>query len=305
MKQSDYLKINNSFRRDCTFRLGDYAGFFSELNHMILAMVFCLDKGIKFNLYSKYSNFGFDNGFADYFIPFIDEKKSVFHKKYNHRPSNKRKMPLWYRAKRRMFKSQLLTQDIWQDLRNYRLIEGELCFEHLNIGGGLYEVCSDFVRMIWKFNDSTEKHIDGRIKGLNMPDDYIGVHIRRGDKINECSYIPLSEYMKHIESVTNIKEIFIATDSFEVIDEAKINYPDYNFYSFEDPNNNGYDQNEFAALNADDKRLYMLDFFSSIEAICKSNYFIGSYTSNVGAFIAMYKGLENCHSVDNRKWSLY
>ena len=58
-----YFEINNSFSQKLVYHLGSEAGFFSEYNNMILAMLYCLKHKIKFVLYSKDANFGFEKGY--------------------------------------------------------------------------------------------------------------------------------------------------------------------------------------------------------------------------------------------------
>lgn len=59
----------------------------------------------------------------------------------------------------------------------------------------------------------------------SMPSDYIGVFVRRGDKlINEAKYIPFSDILNcipHSETST----FFIQSDDYSVIEEAKVLLP--------------------------------------------------------------------------------
>ena len=54
----DYQKVNKSFRRRLVYHVGKESGFFVELNYMINAMLYCLAKGYRFQLYSEDANFG-------------------------------------------------------------------------------------------------------------------------------------------------------------------------------------------------------------------------------------------------------
>ena len=69
------------------YNLGSEAGFFSEYNNMILAILYCLKHNINFVLYSKKANFGIDKGWQDYFMPFCEETEDIRHSKYNIRQS--------------------------------------------------------------------------------------------------------------------------------------------------------------------------------------------------------------------------
>ena len=48
-----YDALNNSFEKTLIFRFGDQAGFFSELNNLILAVLYCLDSRIRCALYTS------------------------------------------------------------------------------------------------------------------------------------------------------------------------------------------------------------------------------------------------------------
>ncbi|RYE16643.1 MAG: hypothetical protein EOP45_17140, partial [Sphingobacteriaceae bacterium] len=81
----NYNKLNNSFKKTLVFRVGIQAGLYSEINHMFLAILFCLKNNIKFILSSADNNFSYEKGWEDYFLPFCEESRSNLHLKYNAR----------------------------------------------------------------------------------------------------------------------------------------------------------------------------------------------------------------------------
>ena len=75
-----YQEINDSFKgKSLVFHIGSDAGFYSELNNMILAIIYCLRWNIRFTLYSADANFKHNNGWTDYFLPFCEEITDDFH----------------------------------------------------------------------------------------------------------------------------------------------------------------------------------------------------------------------------------
>lgn len=80
-----YKELNDSFAQTLVFKVGANSGFYSEINNMIFAMLYCLDNKIKFKITSLDANFSNAKGWQEYFIPFCEEYNSVFHSKYNHR----------------------------------------------------------------------------------------------------------------------------------------------------------------------------------------------------------------------------
>jgi len=64
----DYQKLNDSFKPTLVFHLGVEAGFFSEFNNMVLAMLYCLHHAIRFVLYSDNANFKVGKGWDNHFF---------------------------------------------------------------------------------------------------------------------------------------------------------------------------------------------------------------------------------------------
>ena len=60
-----YRRLNDSFSPEFVYHLGCEAGFFSEYNNMILGMLYCLRKRIRFSLYSSDANFAYLKGWTD------------------------------------------------------------------------------------------------------------------------------------------------------------------------------------------------------------------------------------------------
>jgi hypothetical protein len=57
--------LNNSYKSKLVFGIGIHAGFYSEINNMVIAMVYCLHNGIKFSLHSSNANFRYKSGWED------------------------------------------------------------------------------------------------------------------------------------------------------------------------------------------------------------------------------------------------
>src|SRR6185369_14450129 len=81
----DYQRFNDTFKRTLVFHLGVEAGFFSEFNNMVLAMLYCLHHQIRFVLYSDNANFKVSKGWEDFFLPFCEETRRPEHRELNNR----------------------------------------------------------------------------------------------------------------------------------------------------------------------------------------------------------------------------
>ena len=74
-----------------------------------------------------------------------------------------------------------------------------------------------------------------RQKVQYIPRPFASVHVRYGDKIiKEAKKMPLSHYMDIIKQHrTDIKDVFLSTETDSVIHELRKNYKDFNFHIFE------------------------------------------------------------------------
>lgn len=68
--------------------------------------------------------------------------------------------------------------------------------------------------MTWKYNLGVEKEVHNLILSLGLPSEYIGFHIRGGDKFLEHKIEPIENYFSRNE--TCIKNVFVLTDDYTV-----------------------------------------------------------------------------------------
>ncbi|KAK4887850.1 hypothetical protein RN001_004121, partial [Aquatica leii] len=93
------------------------------------------------------------------------------------------------------------------------------------------------LKYIWKPQPATTTYINNQMEKLNIKHPYVGVHVRRTDKlISEAKYIPIEKYMDVVDDYYNSIEIkinltkrtvYIATDDYDVIKEATAKYSHY------------------------------------------------------------------------------
>jgi hypothetical protein len=76
---------NAQHEKQLVFRLGAQAGFFSEVNNLLLAVLYCLRSNIRFRLSSRCGTFGVQYGWADYFVPIFEERGNPFERRVNAR----------------------------------------------------------------------------------------------------------------------------------------------------------------------------------------------------------------------------
>lgn len=222
MTFEDYQKINRSFKRQCVYRIGNEAGFFSEINNMLIAMVYCLEHKLQFRLYSSNSNFGNDI-WKDYFLAFTIHSRKIAHFLYNERPYIHKKsysisVDRIFSFKNELAK-QILTQDIWPYIRDKSKYNVDYFVNSPHINGSLTYVTSKLIESVWRYNHYTNIKIKQLIGSLGMPQNYGAVFIRRGDKEQEAPHVEIQKYVDKIDElfIHNNLPIFIGSDDFRVI----------------------------------------------------------------------------------------
>lgn len=299
-----YNKLNNSFKQTLIFHVGESGGFFSEYNCMILAMLYCLQNKIRFVLYSKDANFGYKNGWIDYFEPFCGSTASSIHSYLNVRvfyDKVKVKDPktallkirdilfkLCARISKPVVSFTYYTQDLWDNFFDPKMVSMKYDIPELSIKGDITHACNRLVELTWNYNDQTKKKINAIIEELNLPDVYISCQIRAGDKNKECSLLPVEDYINKIEEYENYKDIFVLTDDYRIIEQLQKDYSQWNWRTSCKPSERGYFHSSFRKANKLVKREKMLNFFASIEILNKSDIFIGTRTANPCVFMSMY-----------------
>lgn len=302
-----YTRLNNSFTKTLTFHVGADAGFFSEFNNMVFAILYCLENKIRFRLYSKRANFSLEHGWRDFFEPFCEERTSFLHYRYNRRAyqiQTQRKLPP--KILKAISGDTYLTQDIWNAIRSSEFSQKKFDIPELGIEkASLLDASKVIIKMIWRYNQQSERVINQFKDDLALPKDYISVHIRAGDKANETEVFKIDPYMKVASELTKMREAFILTDDYSIIEKLKVDYPEWYFYTLCENNERGYVHSEFKKLDDDQRCRLQLKLFASMDVCVQSSHFIGTFSSNPGMYIGMRLGKEKCTGIDHDKWVLW
>lgn len=311
MDISEYTRLNESFGRICTFRIGKGAGFFSEYNNMILAMAYCLIHHICFQITSEKANFNQQKGWTGFFLPFCKEikddgkhyltenwksalKNIVFRQ---HWESFSSLFPyLW------PWKTQMRTQDVFGKCRDRNLENRTYEIPSIGFRGSLLQLCTQLVGMTWNYNEMTQKRIDTLITSLDLPDEYVAIHVRRGDKSVEIQHTPIQRYMEKLDG--QFRNLFVASDDYSVIEEVRKLYPDRHIWTLCTPNERGYDQSKSDKETLEEKERNMITLFATMEVLNKATRFVGTYSSNIGMFMGM-RNPEICSAVDFDQWLIW
>jgi len=306
-----YNKCNSSFNKKVVFRIGISAGFFSEYNNMIFTMHYCMINKIRFILNSNDANFSYKNGWQDYFMPFTTEYTFFLNKYYNirHAPPLLSRLrdkigyalfKLWLKVRQIDF----TTWQLFQEARNQNTLIS-YSIDGFNLSGTLADNCGAISKYVWRFKPSVKQLIDAICDSISLPSEYIGIHIRRGDKINETYPVPLEDYMLKAITISSCRNAFIATDDYTVIEDLKIKYSDWKIYTLCKPMNRGYDQNKQAQKDKSKVKEDMIILFAEIELLSNATCFIGTFSSNVALHMIMRLTESKCYGVDFEKWRIW
>ena len=292
-------------------------GLYSELFNLCLAIVYSQHKHLSFKLNTWLWNSRFKKGWEDYFEPTLNNSNnplSAQDKVYStekpwigkiyYKP--KEFFLFYYRLSLNciyqiLHPKHLLTKDIFTKMRSNEFIHEELEKNAFNI------MAISFNQM-YKLNNDTKKLIAKKIEELRLPEDYIGVHIRRGDKITskEMQEIHLDKYVNTIINNKSISSnVYIATDDTSIIDEIKEKLSPHGFKIFYNILNRskGFNEEDFNNASKRARQVVTLNVILDMEVLIHSNFFIGTYTSNLSRVVPFFLGLEHCVSLDN-DWNI-
>lgn len=307
-----YKSLNKSFNKKLIYGVGIFSGFFSEINIMILAVLYCLHHKIQFKLHSSNANFRFNKGWQDYFLPFCPEVNNHMLDLYNKR--HKINYLTDFKKPRRMLRknwyelmvlntkfishADFLTFDLWHKIANRDIEKIHFKIDELGIDGDLQHACNKVVRFIWNFNPEIQELIDNKLTQIELPDKYIGFHIRRGDKCNESDYIPIEKYFKETEKRTDIRNIFVMTDDFSIIRQLKKEYRGWNIITLCREDEDGYKFKDFYSQSR--KQIYegIITLLINIEILRRSELLAGTFSSNPSMFLGMIMEKEKVISLD-------
>ncbi len=197
-----------------------------------------------------------------------------------------------------------LTYDIFYRARALKLNVIHT-ISQLGLSGTLVENCREISNMIYRFNAATQQEIDKRIAQQDLPNAYVAIHVRRGDKTLEAEHTSLGIYLDKVKEHSRCRNIFVATDDYTVFEELTDNYPDYQFYTNTPAANRGYDQRTFEHCSEEWRKNELLDLFATVEIMCRSELFVGTMSSNIGMYMYWRMPQGKCLGVDFNDWRIW
>jgi len=255
-------------------------GLFSEINNMINGYIWAKRRGYGFVVNSSESRLYFSQGFT-YFFKTIDD-------------------------------DHIKPQHVF-------LVEGVRCpnFRAIRSEKISFETKRKVTRSILEYTDHVRTKINHRIEDANLPSSYCVLHIRRGDKVNEkptrheaeSKRFEVDEYFSKLPRTMGLTDIFVMTDNYAVIGEineyVSLNSLNTKIHHFCDSTMDGHATNDRMKKNNFFNSSEVINLLAECEIAKNSEYFICTFSSNVGRYIKLiHKKPENCISLDS-KWQYY
>ena len=292
-------------------------GMYSELFNLCLAIVYANHNQKKLKVNTWLWNSRIKKGWEDYFEPTLACSNNPFSaqdKVYtNEKPwfgkiyyKPKEFFSFYYRLILNyiyyiLHPHHLLTKDIFEVMRSKDFI-------HDILGDNAFSLMASSFKQLYLLNNHTKNHLKQKIDGLRLPNDYIGVHIRRGDKITskEMQEIRLDKYINAIITHKDISSnVYIATDDISIINIIKEKLLSCGFNIFYNILNKstGFIEADFNNTSKQERQEETLNVLLDMEVLIHSKFFIGTYTSNLSRVVPFFLGLNKCISLDN-DWNI-
>lgn len=292
-------------------------GIYSELFNLCLAIIYAHHHQLSLKLNTWLWNSRIKKGWQDYFEPTLDCSNDPFSAQDKVYTNEKPWIGKIYYNPKVFFSfyfrlilnhihcilhpSHILTKEIFNKMRSKE-------FVYDIIGDKAFNLMALSFKRIYILNKYTKKQIKQRMVDLDLPNDYIGVHIRRGDKITskEMQEIRLDDYVNIIKKNKVISSnVYIATDDSSIIKVMKKKLEPFGFNIFFNNQNKsvGFNEADYNNFSTEAKREETLNVLFDMEVLTHSNFFIGTYTSNLSRVVPFFIGLEKCYSLDN-DWNI-
>lgn len=275
-------------------------GFFSEINNMAFCYIYARRRNYNFVVNSFFWNCRSRKGLRDYFdIPFA-ETTNLFSAQLLRTMNDSQVGVLrkcafsFLKAFNRLYllthSGVILASSVFSEFRSPAFLS--------SITYGEYK---EALTTLFKYSDEVKDIIERRKQDLGIDQNYVGVHIRRGDKITtgEMQNINLERYAQTILS-SNYKTAYIASDDLNVVNLLRENLSSKGIRIFSSPKlkENGFVEMAFNKKHRNERVEETLNLLFDIEMLANSSYFIGTFSSNLSRVIPVFVGIKNCVSLD-------
>ena len=281
-----YRKLNESYREKLIFPLTN-RGYASEINNLLLAIMYALINKRQLVLYDKKWNAGRWN---DFFVPFCNFWKPWLPMPNFIFSSKNRRDELYKYFHNYLHRDYKVTDsELWKEIREKKWMDGYFKLDALNLCGNEMKVLNRIEKYLFIYNDTTQKIISRFTSKIEFSE-YAAIHVRRGDKlIREANSFHIKEYVNRIlEIKEDQKTFFIATDSYESIKEFSELEDNYIYRTFCEHQNLGHDQKNFNDQSKKNRLQAIRLLLVELEILSGCKLFVGTFSSKYRK-ISQYK----------------
>lgn len=296
----EYRKFNEQCAQRLIYRVGTGAGFYSELGSMLACMLYCCEQKIAFELYADDATFANSEGWEEFFVPFCSLNHDPLNKianyrfKWHYRDNSGRLRPniflkrfFWPSILKRRTKADYLTQDVFAKFRTPEFGASPIKLPLFNLEGLPRDIYGQLSGFAMRHNTTTLAEIEALKCSVRLPEHYISIQIRGGDKAEEFDkLIDVKSCLDSIDSLsTDVNNIFVFTDDYRNVTEIRRARPEWNVYTLTNPAERGYYNADFNRLPWRYRRDNLIKLFAIVDICINSNLHIGCEGACVSAFI--------------------
>lgn len=301
---SSYKKLNTSFKRKLIYRFGTGSGFFSEFNGMLLAVLYALVEGYRFELYSEGADFCLGGNLNTVFKPFCPVYKNkivgscVLRDRRFNTPRNK------VTSLYKLFNKNITEDDVFWFTHTNRFAMVDYSIPELGINGTFRDAMRKVIPIVWRLTDGFREEADKLKEKIDLPEHFVGMHIRGGDKETETDLISPQEYVEAAEKRSPLRSAFVFTDEYSYLDGLKKQNPAWTFQTLATKDDAGYQNEAFLHSDREKQHRGIVKMLASVELLLQSDLFVGTFSSNPAMFVGMILDDSQMIGLDYSKWLL-
>ena len=297
--KQQYVTENSKYDKSLLFHVGTGAGLYSELGAMLECMCYCHVNKIQFNLYADDANFSNENGWKEFFESFGYEKHNILNKKYNYRykkyhrvhriavPNLLLKKVIFPNILKKKESVTYLTQDLFDDIVSEKFRFSNMRWSLFHMNGMVRDEYAKLTSLALRYNEKTASNIIKLIEQLHLPEHYVSIQIRGGDKTQEFTNIIDADYCSGLleKRTKGINNVFVFTDDYRNIERLQELHPEWNIITLTRSDERGYYNATFNALSWEERKKDLIKLFAIVEICIRSDFHIGCNGACVNNYI--------------------
>eukprot|EP00441_Pelagodinium_beii_P033861 CAMPEP_0197639210 /NCGR_PEP_ID=MMETSP1338-20131121/13900_1 /TAXON_ID=43686 ORGANISM="Pelagodinium beii, Strain RCC1491" /NCGR_SAMPLE_ID=MMETSP1338 /ASSEMBLY_ACC=CAM_ASM_000754 /LENGTH=506 /DNA_ID=CAMNT_0043211903 /DNA_START=33 /DNA_END=1553 /DNA_ORIENTATION=+ len=176
---------------------------------------------------------------------------------------------------------------------------------------------SQLMKQLWHYTSETHKKIAILNEELDLPERYVAIHIRRGDKVQgRCqeslavtSEVYAAEALTHISPQCNViaicsDDVNAAKEVDEILKQrdSRVDVRFRSRHNVPGQLRNGHWQADYNSLRKEERAAMTHEFLADVEVLRQAAVCVCTYSSNVGRLVALLRDGTTV-SVDHAEWT--